>query len=74
MNRRDILIILGVLVWVFYGTLVLPKMALIVPNAIKNFEVSMAALDLYMISIVVLSIIIPKFGKWGDKKIFRKKK
>ena len=72
MNRRDVLIIFGVLIWGFYLLLILPKISVTVnAEIIANFGCSLLALLLYMCIIVITSVFIPKFGNWGDKKIFK---
>ena len=72
MNRRDLLIIFGVLMWGLYLWLVLPSISSIVSaEIIANFTVSIVVLLLYMGIIVITSIAIPKFGEWGDKKLWK---
>lgn len=75
MNRRDVLIITGVLIWGLYLWLVLPAISSNVSaEIIVNFAVSMIALLIYMIVLIFLSIVIKKFGRWGDKKIWKSHK
>ena len=71
MNRRDVLMFTGILIWGLYLWLVLPTISSNVSaEIIANFAVSMIALLIYMIVLIFLSIAIKKFGKWGDKKLF----
>lgn len=71
MNRRDVLMITGILIWGLYLWLVLPTISSNVSaEIIVNFAVSMIALLIYMFVLIFLSIAIKKFGKWGDKKLF----
>ena len=80
MNKRDVLIFFGiffeVILWGIYILLVLPNKAETVSSAeiIANFGCSLLALLLYMGIIVIASIVFPKFGKWGDKKIWKSRK
>jgi cytochrome b subunit of formate dehydrogenase len=75
MNRRDVLIITGVLIWGLYLWLVLPATSSNVSaEIIVNFAVSMIALLIYMIVLIILSIAIKKFGRCGDKKIWKSHK
>ena len=72
MNRRDLLIIFGVLIWGLYIWLILPSTTLAdSAKGIADFATSMILLLLYMTTIVITSLFITKFGKWGDKKIFK---
>ena len=70
MNRRDVLIFLGIVIFAVMFYLVLPIPATSV-GIIKHFAIGFASLDVYMILLMILSSTIRKFGDWGDKKLFR---
>lgn len=73
MNRRDLLLMFGVLIWGLYIWLILPSIILADSGkGIANFATSMIVLLLYMATLMAISLIIPKFGKWGDKKLMKK--
>lgn len=69
MNRRDVLILLGIVIFAVMFYLVLPIPATSV-GIIKHFAIGFASLDVYMILLMILSCKIRKFGDWGDKKLF----
>lgn len=73
MNRRDLLIFCGVILWAYYLIVVLPKEShTFSGDIIRHFAMSMVLIVLYIIFIIVTSLLIHRFGKWGDKKIFGK--
>ena len=73
MNRRDLLLMVGVLIWGLYIWLVLPSITLTdSAKGIASFATSMIVLLLYMAALIIISLFIPKFGKWGDKKLMKK--
>ena len=72
MNRRDILIFLGVIIWGIYLFFGLPTMSSVFSgDIITTFAISLIVLLVYLVTLVLTSILIPKFGKWGDKAIWK---
>ena len=71
MNRRDLLGILGIIIWsiLFFYIIPLPEASI---GFIKRIILYCVAIDVYLISLLVLCYIFPKFGDWGDKKLFKK--
>ena len=62
---------LGIIIWGFYSVFILPLVSSnVFAETIANFGVSMIVLILYLFALIITSMVIPKFGKWGDKKIW----
>jgi hypothetical protein len=70
MLKRDILFFLGVIAFVIATCFILPHCADTSAQIIKTFTIWMCLLDLYLILIMVASYVFPKFGEWGDKRLF----
>ena len=70
MLKRDILFFLGVIAFVIATCFILPHYADASAQIIRTFTLWMGLLDLYFILVVVASYAIPKFGEWGDEKLF----
>ena len=70
MNRRDVLILLGIIIWGLLVCFVIPFPSTSI-EAMKHLIIYFASLDVYMILLMILSCTIRKFGEWGDKKLFR---
>lgn len=68
MNRRDIIIILLVLIWCAFVYFIIPTLG----DIILWFAISLVVLDALMILLLILSFVIKRFGEWGDCKIFHK--
>lgn len=73
MNRRDILMILGILICAIYNILIMPSIAqnLTSIQLIANFAISLLVLDLYLLALIITSTVISKFRKWCNKEIWR---
>ena len=71
MNRRDILIFGGVIVWGLLSYYVIPWPETSA-QILVHIDFLVIGLLAYLVLLIVLSNIFPKFGKWGDKKIFKK--
>lgn len=72
MNRRDLLFLwIFIAVWAVFFINVQPTMTS--KQLIIAFTIHFAILDILVIALFILSAVIPKFGKWGDKKIFGSK-
>ena len=80
MNKRDLLIFFGiffgVILWGIYLLLVSSNIVEAASSAeiIANFGCFLLALLSYIGIIVIASIVFPKFGNWGDKKIWKSRK
>lgn len=68
MLRRDAIIFLLVIAWATINFLFLPTID--VEILIPTFGWGMIGLLIALVLLMVLSSLIPKFGKWGDKKMF----
>lgn len=71
MNRRDLFVFVMTVVWATMFFIVVPKEASSL-EIIKFMGIYLSVLTILLFAIVFLSFIFPKFGKWGDKKLFRK--
>ena len=73
MNRRDILMILGILICAIYNILIMPSVAQnwTSNQLIANFAISIFVLDLYLLALLITSTVISKFRKWCNTKIWR---
>ena len=58
-------------VWATMFFIVVPKESSSL-EIIKFMGIYLSVLAILLFAIVFLSFIFPKFGKWGDKKLFRK--
>lgn len=73
MNRRDVIMLLIVIIWGLYTYFILPITT--APELlIGYFTLSGFVVCLLFIILFILSISIRKFGKWGDKEIFKRNK
>lgn len=70
MLKRDILFFVGIIAFVIATCFILPHYADTSAQIIKTFTIWMCLLDLYLILIMVASYVFPKFGEWGDKRLF----
>jgi hypothetical protein len=73
MNRRDVITLLIIIIWGLYAYFILPittKPELL----IGYFTLSGFVVCLLFIILFILSLSIRKFGKWGDKEIFKRNK
>lgn len=70
MLKRDILFLLGIVAFVIATCFILPHCADTSAQIIKTFTIWMCLLDLYLILIMAASYVFPKFGEWGDKRLF----
>lgn len=68
MLRRDAIIFLLVIAWATINFLFLPTIDAKI--LIPTFGWGMIGLLIALVLLMVLSSLIPKFGKWGDKKMF----
>ena len=69
MIRRDILYIIGIIIWGFAIWLILPRYENS-QEIIAHFLVWTIILILYLFGIIVLELIFKKFGDWNSKKLF----
>lgn len=73
MNRRDVIMLLIVIMWGLYIYFILPITT--APELlIGYFTLSAFVVCLLFIILFILSLSIRKFGKWGDKEIFKRNK
>lgn len=70
MNRRDVITLLIIIIWGLYIYFILPITT--TPELlIGYFTLSTIVVCLLFIILFILSASIRKFGKWGDKEIFK---
>ena len=69
MIRRDILYLIGIIIWGLAIWLILPRYETS-QEIIAHFMVWTIILVLYLFCIVVLELIFKKFGDWDSKKLF----
>jgi hypothetical protein len=76
MNKRDLIIVFIVLVWSgFWIFLVSIFFESMMPyEIIATFAGTMLMMLVSLIVLIIFSIIIKPFGKWGDKKLIDKRK
>lgn len=72
MNRRDVITILLILLWGALSIFLLPRITTTTVGLMAYFTLGSFALMACLIILLALSLIIKKFGNWGDKKIFGK--
>ena len=73
MNRRDVITLLIIIIWGLYIYFILPITT--APELlIGYFTLSIFVVCLLFIILFILSASIRKFGKWGDKEIFKHNK
>lgn len=68
MLRRDLLILVGIILCGLGGFITLSQKDSS-EVLIKKFTLWLIILLCYLVLIIILSYVFPKFGKWGDKKI-----
>lgn len=74
MNRRDLVLLALALIWfVFVEVHFREPKDFACKNYVAEFVVSMLVLLVCYVAVVIASVVFPKFGKWGDKKLFGKK-
>lgn len=71
MNRRDVVIILWTVIWLI---LICGHLETLDASAeiITHFAIGFIILAVSLWTFVLANVFIPKLGKWGDKKIFKK--
>lgn len=69
MIRRDILYLIGIIIWGLAIWLILPRYETS-QEIIAHFTVWTIILVLYLFGIIVLELIFKKFGDWNSKKLF----
>ena len=69
MIRRDILYIIGIIIWGFANWLILPGYETSQEMA-AHLLVWTIILDLYLFGIIILELISKKFRDWDSKKLF----
>ena len=69
MIRRDILYLIGIIIWGLAIWLILPRYETS-QEIIAHFTVWTIILVLYLFGIIVLELIFKKFGDWDSKKLF----
>lgn len=72
MNRRDLLIFAGVIIWALWGYYHVNTLATSY-DIILYFGLWFVVLCVYLVVMIVLSLVFPKFGKWGDTKLIKGK-
>lgn len=61
---------MGVIAFGLATFLALPHYADTSAQIIRTFTLWMGLLDLYFILVMAASYLFPKFGKWGNEKLF----
>jgi len=69
MLRRDLLFFVGIIVWGLLSYYVIPWPTTF-DAAYWHLVWLLLGLLGYFILIIVFSYVFPKFGKWGDKRLF----
>lgn len=69
MIRRDILYIIGIIIWGLAIWFILPGYETS-QEIMAHFTVWTIILVLYLFGIIVLELIFKKFGDWDSKKLF----
>ena len=70
MNRIDVIMLLIIIIWGLYIYFILPITT--APELFMGyFTLSAIVVCLLFVILFILSTSIKKFGKWGDKKIFK---
>jgi hypothetical protein len=73
MNRRDVIMLLIIIMWGLYIYFILPITT--APELLMGyFGFSTFIVCLLFTILFILSSSIRKFGKWGDKEIFKRNK
>ena len=69
MNRRDLIFLIGFIICglLFYYVIPVPETYTL--GVIHIFKM-VVSIFVYMVLVIVLGYIFPKFGNWGDKKLF----
>lgn len=70
MLRRDLLFFVGIIVWGFLSYHVIPWPTTTFDATYWHLVWLLLGLLGYFILIIVFSYVFPKFGKWGDKRLF----
>lgn len=75
MNRRDIIIATIILFWGGFWLLGASIFNELTPNElIVTFSLTLLIMVISLIILILLSMFIKPFGKWGDQKIINKRK
>ena len=73
MNRRDVIMLLIIIIWGLYVYFIIPMIT--VPELFMGyFTLSAFVICLLFIILSILSSSIKKFGKWCNKEIFKHNK
>ena len=76
MNRRDLIIISIILLWsglwIFFANIFCESMT--PDEIIATFACTLLMMVVSLTVLIVLSLLIKPFGKWGDKKLIDKRK
>ena len=71
MNRRDLLIFVSYVIWGMWGYFHIHSLKTS-HDIISFFTLWLAVSCGYLIILIILSFIFPKFGTWGDVKLFKR--
>lgn len=71
MNRRDLLVFGGVIAWALLGYSDISSLSTSV-DIINHFVFWFVLICVYLVLMIIFSLLFPKFGKWGDKQLFKK--
>lgn len=76
MNRRDLIIVSIILLWsglwIFFANIFCESMT--PDEIIATFAFTLLMMVVSLTVLIVLSLLIKPFGKWGDKKLIDKRK
>jgi len=71
MNRRDLLVFTGVIIFSVCGYFDVASLSTSV-DIINHFVFWIVLICVYLVLMIIFSLLFTKFGKWGDKVLFKK--
>ena len=71
MNRRDLLVFGGVIAFVLCGYSDISSLTTTY-DIINHFVFWVVLICVYLVLMIIFSLVFHKFGKWGDKPLFKK--
>ena len=71
MNRRDLLVFGGVIACALLGYSDISSLSTSV-DIINHFVFWFVIICVYLVLMIIFSLLFTKFGKWGDKQLFKK--
>ena len=71
MNRRDLLVFGGVIAFALCGYSDISSLTTSY-DIINHFVFWFVLICVYLVLMIIFSLLFTKFGKWGDKQLFKK--